>query len=178
MTRPPVVLTVCLGNICRSPTAAAAVREAADAAGIEVEVHSAGTGSWHLGEPPDARMRRAADAAGLTLDGVAQLADAEAIDAADLVLAMDRQNLADLERIAADAGLSTPIRLFRSYDPQVAGVGASPGAGPARDDLEVPDPYYGGADGFAEVVALCRAAAQGVVASLVAQGVPGEPEAR
>ncbi len=154
MSRPPVVLTVCLGNICRSPTAEAALQEAAEDAGVELEVRSAGTGSWHVGNPPDARMRSAAAAEGLTLGGQAEQVDAAALADADLVLAMDRSNLADLRRLAADTGVDTPIELFRSYDPLADGP------------EDVPDPYYGGADGFVEVVAICRRTASAVVTSV------------
>ncbi len=155
--RHPVVLAVCLGNICRSPTAAAALREAADCAGVGLEVRSAGTGRWHVGDPPDARMRRAAAQQGLTLTGVAEQVDADALAEADLVLAMDRGNLADLQQLADRAGVDTPIRLYREFDPD------------ARDDLEVPDPYYGGPDGFVEVVELARRAARGVVDHLAGE---------
>lgn len=154
--RPPLVLTVCLGNICRSPTAEAAIREAATATGTAVEVRSAGTGGWHVGAPPDERMRAAAATVDLVLDGGAEQVAAEHLDAADLVVAMDRQNLADLEGLAATCGADTPIRLFRAFDD----------ASLASGDLEVPDPYYGGPEGFDHVVALCRAAAAGVVAYL------------
>jgi protein-tyrosine phosphatase len=158
----PVLLVVCLGNICRSPTAEAAIREAAAAQGVQIEVRSAGTGAWHLGEPPDARMRAAADQAGLGLDGVAERVTAEAIAEADLVLAMDRSNLADLQALASSAGADTPIRLFREFDPE-----GGPGA-------EVPDPYYGGPDGFATVVEMCRRTASALVADLdaVLSGAP------
>ena len=155
--RHPVVLAVCLGNICRSPTAEAALREAADSAGVDLEVHSAGTGRWHLGDPPDARMRRAAAQQGLTLTGVAEQVDADALAEADLVLAMDRRNLADLQQLAAGRGVDTPIRLYREFDPE------------AGDDLEVPDPYYGGPNGFVEVVEVVRRAAPGVVAHLAGE---------
>lgn len=149
----PVVLTVCLGNICRSPTAEAAIREAADAAGVAVEVRSAGTGGWHVGAPPDARMRAAAADVDLVLDGAAEQVTPALLADADLVVAMDRQNLHDLEALADASGVDTPIRLYRAFDD----------ASVAADDLEVPDPYYGGPDGFAHVVELCRAAASGVV---------------
>jgi protein-tyrosine phosphatase len=151
---PLVVLTVCLGNICRSPTAEAALREAAAAAGVDLEVRSAGTGDWHVGRPPDDRMRVAAADAGLELTGVAAQVDADALRAADLVLAMDRSNLAVLQRLALLADVTTPIRLFREFDPEADG------------QLEVPDPYYGGAEGFAEVVRIARRTAREVVAHL------------
>ena len=163
MNRPLVVLTVCLGNICRSPTAAAAIVEAAAASNVEVEVRSAGTGGWHVGNPPDARMRRAAQDAGLELTGLAEQVDAQAIDDADLVVVMDRQNLADVEAVAASAAVKTPVRLFRTFDPDADG------------DLEVPDPYYGGEQGFIDVVGMCRRAAHGVVAWLDRDPAVGGP---
>lgn len=154
--RPPVVLTVCLGNICRSPTAEATIREAAEAAGVTIEVRSAGTDGWHVGAPPDERMRAAAATVDLVLDGAAEQVTAEHLADADLVVAMDRHNLASLERLARLHGVDTPIRLFRAFDD----------ASVAAGDLEVPDPYYGGPEAFDDVVALCRAAASGVVAYL------------
>ncbi len=160
-TRPLTVLTVCLGNICRSPTAEAAIREAAAANGLALTVRSAGTGSWHLGEPPDARMRAAGAEVGLTLDGVAERVAVSAMAEADLILAMDRSNLAELEQLAAGGDLDTPIVLFRDFDPD-----AAPGA-------EVPDPYYGGTDGFTEVVAICRRTAGELVDALADGGVAG-----
>jgi protein-tyrosine phosphatase len=161
--RPPIVLTVCLGNICRSPTAEAALREAAVAAGVDLEVRSAGTGDWHVGRPPDARMRAAAADVGLELTGTAAQVDADALREADLVLAMDRSNLAALERLALLADVTTPIRLFREFDPEADG------------HLEVPDPYYGGAEGFTEVVQIARRTAREVVAHLVPTARPDEP---
>lgn len=153
--RAPVVLVVCLGNICRSPTAEAALREAAAERGIDLEVRSAGTGDWHVGEPPDPRMREACREAGLELTGTAAQVTADDLAAADLVLAMDRSNLTALERLAELAGVTTPIRLFREFEE-------------GADDLEVPDPYYGGPQGFAEVVRMSRRAARGVVDHLTA----------
>jgi protein-tyrosine phosphatase len=154
---PRRVLTVCLGNICRSPTAEAAILEAATAAGVDLEVASAGTGDWHLGHPPNAQMRAAASAVGLELRGTAQQVDAELIGWADLVLVMDRSNLADVRRIAEGAGVDTPVVLFRRFDPD-----AAPSDGYEAD--EVPDPYGGGPDGFAEVVRICRRTAGALVA--------------
>lgn len=155
-TDPLRLLTVCLGNICRSPTAEAALRAAAGDAGLDVDIGSAGTGGWHLGAPPDPRMRAAAATVGLHLDGAAQQVTAADLASSDLVLAMDASNLRDLQRLAADAGIDVPIRRFRSFDPQAAG------------DLDVPDPYYGGPEGFTEVVALCRRAAAALVGQLAA----------
>lgn len=152
----PVLLAVCLGNICRSPTAEAALREAARDRGLQVEVRSAGTGDWHVGRPPDSRMQEAAAALGLTLGGRAEQVDAAALMAADLVLAMDRSNLADLRRLAAAGGLDADIRLFREFDPQ------------ANGELDVPDPYYGGPEGFTEVVVMVRRTAGHLIEALAA----------
>ena len=152
------ILTVCLGNICRSPTAEAALVEAAEAAGVALEVASAGTGDWHVGQPPHAPMRAAAAAAGLTLRGTAQQVDAELLAWADLVVVMDRSNLADVTSIAETAGVDTPVALFRTFDPTDAP--SVPAEAP-----EVPDPYGGDDEDYAHVVELCRRTARGLVAA-------------
>ncbi|HWH32136.1 MAG TPA: low molecular weight protein-tyrosine-phosphatase [Egibacteraceae bacterium] len=146
------ILVVCLGNICRSPTAEAALREALRDAGLDgqVEVASAGTGDWHLGEPPDARMTRAAAAAGLTLEGTAAQITAEDFRRSDLILVMDRSNLRDVRALAPDEPSRSKVRLYRDFDPDA-------------DHDEVPDPYYGGEDGFHAVVDIARRTARGVV---------------
>lgn len=149
---------MCLGNICRSPTAEAALREAVAEAGLadRVEIDSAGTGDWHVGHPPDPRMTEAAAGVGLTLDGSARQVTPADLRDYDLVLAMDRTNAADLRAMAAgDPDLERRIRLFREFDPDRA-----PGD---ESDLDVPDPYYGGPEGFVRVVEIVRAAAGGIV---------------
>lgn len=151
------VLTVCLGNICRSPTAQAAILEAAAEVGLDLEVDSAGTGDWHIGELPDERMRSAAAAAGLTLDSRARQVEPADLERYDLVLPMDRDNLRVLESMAGDDATrdgAARIELFRTWDPR------------ANGDLEVPDPYYGGHDGFTEVVEICRRTAAALVQDL------------
>jgi protein-tyrosine phosphatase len=155
MTR---ILTVCLGNICRSPTAEAALVEAAGELGVELEVDSAGTGDWHVGRPPDTRMSAASSAVGLALRGTGQQVDASLLAWADLVVVMDRSNLADVTRIAADGGIDTPVVLFRSFDPQLSAD--------ERTDAEVPDPYYGGPEGFVDVVEVCRRTARAIVGDI------------
>lgn len=150
---PMRILTVCLGNICRSPTAQAAILEAAAAADLDVEVDSAGTGDWHIGELPDERMRTAAAAADLHLDSRARQVEPADLSRYDLVLAMDRDNLRVLESLRDDASTAR-VELFRTWDP---------GAG---SDLEVPDPYYGGTRGFDEVVEICRRTARALVEDL------------
>lgn len=151
------VLTVCLGNICRSPTAQAAILEAAAEVGLDLEVDSAGTGDWHIGELPDERMRTAAAASGLTLDTRARQVEPADLERYDLVLPMDRDNLRVLESMSGDdtaGGGTARIELFRTWDPAADG------------DLEVPDPYYGGRDGFTEVVEICRRTAAALVQDL------------
>lgn len=163
--RPQRVLTVCLGNICRSPTAEAALVEAASEAGLTLEVDSAGTGDWHLGHPPNADMRTAAAADGLELRGTAQKVDARLLEWADLVLVMDRSNLADVRSIAERERVDTPVVLFRTFDPEL----------PEHTDGryapdEVPDPYGGATAGFEEVVSICRRTARSLVATWVGSG--------
>lgn len=162
MSNTPVVLMVCLGNICRSPTAETALREAAERAGVAVEVRSAGTGAWHVGSPPDSRMTEAAARIGLTLVGQAEQVDAAAMQAADLVLAMDHSNLGVLRAIAVEQDVTTPVRLFREFDPQAK-----------EGELEVPDPYYGGPRGFDDVVEICRRTAEQLVMDL--EQLTGDP---
>lgn len=145
------ILCVCLGNICRSPAAEAAIRAEAIRAGLRgvVDVDSAGTGSWHLGKRPDKRMRRAADAVGLELDGVARVVEPADFETFDLILAMDRSNEADLCQLAPDAAGRAKVRRFRDFE-----AGA--------DHPDVPDPYLVG--NFGEVVEIVRAGAAGVIA--------------
>lgn len=149
------VLTVCLGNICRSPAAEAAIAEAAAAAGVEVDVDSAGTGAYHVGSPPDHRMRSAGSDAGLHIEGSARQFEPGDFDRYDLIVVMDRSNLRNVLAQAPDEQAADRVRLFRSFDPV-----ADP------DDLEVPDPYYGGPDGFRQVISMVRRAAAGLVAQL------------
>ncbi|HWB72729.1 MAG TPA: low molecular weight protein-tyrosine-phosphatase [Egibacteraceae bacterium] len=149
------ILLVCLGNICRSPTAEAALREALADAGLahRVEVDSAGTGDWNLGKPPDRRMATAARRAGLTLAGRARRVERADLERFDLILAMDRSVAAALRALAPDADTRSKVRLFREFEEDA-------------DGEEVPDPYYGGEQGFARVVDIARAGARGLVARL------------
>lgn len=154
----PTILTVCLGNICRSPTAEAALQQAAASAGVDITVRSAGTGTWHAGQPPNPPMVRAAAAKGLTLAGIAQQVTPDMLRQASLVVAMDQSNLADLERLAAQHNIDTPIELFRRFDPAVAGANDA--------DLDVPDPYEGPDEGFDAVVEICLRTAPHIIAAV------------
>jgi protein-tyrosine phosphatase len=158
------LLFVCLGNICRSPTAEGVMRALVREAGAEaeIEVDSAGTGAWHVGSSPDARASAAARARGIALDGRARQVRAEDLVDFDLLLAMDRSNLADLRALARDDAEREKVRLLREFDPGSAGTG----------DLDVPDPYYGDGDGFAEVLDLVHAACEGLLAEILAGRVP------
>jgi protein-tyrosine phosphatase len=148
------VLFVCLGNICRSPTAEGVMAKLVEAVGLkdDVQLDSAGTGGWHIGSSPAARASAAAAARGITLDGAARQITARDFEDFDLILAMDRANLRDLQAMAPP-GSGARIRLLREFDP--ASVDAS--------ELDVPDPYYSGADGFEEVLDLVQGACDGLL---------------
>jgi protein-tyrosine phosphatase len=151
---PVRVLFVCLGNICRSPTAEGVMRELVereDMAG-RVEVDSAGTGSWHVGSPPDGRARRAARERGIALGGAARQVRPEDFARFDLLLAMDGANQRELLALAPTAEDRERVRLLREFDP----------AG-SDGDLDVPDPYYGAVGGFEEVLDLIEAACGGLL---------------
>ena len=131
----PRLLFVCLGNICRSPTADGVARRLADQRGLDWVIDSAGTGAWHVGNPPDPRMTAAAAKRGIDLAPLrARQAQAEDFLRFDHIFAMDQSNLADLERLRPSQATAS-LNLF-------------------LQDAEVPDPYYGGADGFEHVLDL------------------------
>lgn len=139
------VLCVCLGNICRSPTAEGVLRKLA---GSRMEVESAGTGGWHIGDPPHGPAIDAAKERGYDLSSLrARQFRAQDFEAFELILAMDRQNLADIEALRPQ-GSTTPVRLILDFAPEVAAS-------------EVPDPYYTG--NFDEALDLIEQAAHGVL---------------
>jgi protein-tyrosine phosphatase len=146
-----------MGNICRSPTAEGVMRSLVREAGLEreIEIDSAGTGDWHLGDPPDRRAAEAARRRGITLEGSARQVTLRDFEEFDLVLALDRENLRHL-RALAPPGTEGKIRLLREFDPHSAGA----------PDLDVPDPYYGGPDGFETVLDQVEAACRGLLDAL------------
>ncbi|MGZ4448514.1 MAG: low molecular weight protein-tyrosine-phosphatase [Nocardioides sp.] len=153
------VALVCLGNICRSPMAHVVLAERVAEAGLDdrVEVASSGPGGWHVGDPMDGRAAATLDAAGYDpTRHRARQYDAGWRERHDLVLAMDRQNLADV------GGADDRVRLFGDLDP----------VDPGR---EVPDPYYGGPAGFEEVLAMVERTAAAIVAELVRTPGVGDP---
>jgi protein-tyrosine phosphatase len=167
--QPLRVLFVCLGNICRSPTAEGLMRAKVREAGLQerVALDSAGTGSWHVGEPPDPRAAQAARARGVELESVARQVGPEDFREFDLILAMDEENLRALERLAPDRQAREKLRLLREFEmpPLRAEDGARIDAEGARR-LDVPDPYYGGSDGFERVLAILEACCSGLLEEL------------
>ena len=149
----PSVLFICLGNICRSPTAEAIFKARASAAGLSVYVDSAGTSGWHIGERPDPRSIEAGVAAGYDFSGQYSRKVTRAdFGEFDHILAMDMQNIEALKPLCPDA-YQGKIGLFLDYAPNTA-------------SREVPDPYYGGDDGFERVIAMIEKASDGLVAAL------------
>ena len=150
------IAVVCLGNLCRSPVADVVLNARLEEAGLadRVRVDSWGTGSWHVGGGMDERAATTLTDSGYDASRHrAQQYLARHVDDHDLVLAMDRSNLADLRELGIDP---ERVRLFRDFDPE-------PGDG------EVPDPYYGGESGFREVLAMVERTADALVAELRAQ---------
>jgi protein-tyrosine phosphatase len=140
------IALVCLGNICRSPIAHVVLEDRLARAGLDdrVEVSSSGTGGWHAGEPMDRRAAAVLRDAGY--DPSRHRARTFSTDwyaENDLLLAMDRSNFADMVDQAPTVEQQSQVRMFREFDPQAT-----------ADDDEVPDPWYGGADGFRDVLAM------------------------
>ena len=152
MTR---ILFVCLGNICRSPTAEGVFRQLLrdEAPELRVEVDSAGTADYHIGDPPDARSQRAAARRGIDLSGLrGRQVHPSDFTRFDFILAMDRDNLRDLHAMRP-ANSRAGVRLFMEYAPEAG-------------EFEVPDPYYGGSSGFEDVLDLTAAASRGLLAAI------------
>ncbi len=153
------ILFVCMGNICRSPTAEGVfvrlLRERAPE--LEVEVDSAGTHDYHVGEPPDRRAIAAAARRGVDISTLrARRVDAEDFARFDLILAMDQDNRSTLLRLSP-ASFHERIRLLMEFAGEVEGM------------LDVPDPYYGGAVGFERVLDLVERAAEGLLREIIAR---------
>lgn len=150
------VCFVCTGNICRSPMAESVFRARVAEAGLEdrVEVDSAGTGGWHEGEPADPRTVSVLDEHGYDSEHIARRFQPSWFARLDLVIALDTGHLKALRRLAPTEEDARKIRLLRSHDPA------------ARDDLDVPDPYYGGHDGFEECLGMVEAASTGLLAAV------------
>lgn len=157
MSRQPVrICFVCLGNICRSPTAEGVLRHLVAELDLEdqISIDSAGTAAYHEGERADRRARQAAGVRGIELESRARPFESEDFDRFDYVLAMDAENLRDLRALPGAGAFAGRLTRLRDFDP------ASP------KNADVPDPYYGGDAGFEEVLDLCDAACRGWIAHL------------
>ncbi len=150
------VLFVCMGNICRSPTAEGVFRRKVEEAGLEhaIEIDSAGTHSYHVGEAPDPRAREAAARRGIDLSPLrARQARPVDFERFDYILAMDRDNYRGLEYLSEQASGDGRLRLFLEFARRF-------------DEDEVPDPYYGGDQGFEHVLDLIEDASEGFIEHL------------
>jgi protein-tyrosine phosphatase len=157
---PTRILFVCMGNIIRSPLAENLFRHLANEAGLDgmYEADSAGTGGWHAGEEPDARMRRTARHHGLTYTGSARQVRLDDFDSFDLIIAMDAENRRDLAAMARTPARRRKIRMLLDYDPS---------AGP---QASVPDPYYGGDADFEETYRVIESGVRGLLRKLESTG--------
>ncbi len=137
------ILFVCMGNICRSPAAHGVMEKLIDREGLadRVEVDSAGTGGWHRGNLPDPRMRRHAAQRGYDLTSRARQVNSSDFHDFDLILVMDHQNLRDLQSFVRAPDDLRNVKLFCEFVKD-------------RSETEVPDPYYGGDEGFETVLDL------------------------
>lgn len=153
--RPKAVLFVCLGNICRSPLAEGVFRHLVEERGLShrFTIDSAGTGAWHVGERPDPRSIQVAGSHGVEVPGHARQVTPDDLRRFDVVVAMDRENLAALERMASSVPQAASLHLLRDFDA-------------AADGDEVPDPYYGGPGGFENVYRMVHAACEGLLDEL------------
>jgi protein-tyrosine phosphatase len=147
------ILAVCAGNICRSPAAEAAIREATGRRGLAVEVDSAGTGAWSVGSPPHHQSIEAGRRAGLEISGRARRINKSDFDRFDMILVMDRANLRDVLELAPRLEDRAMVRLFRTFDP-------------TTESDEVPDPYGGSDEDYDRAIMQVLAAAEGLADSL------------
>jgi protein-tyrosine phosphatase len=157
------VCFVCLGNICRSPTAEAVFAKMVKDAGLEAEfvIDSAGTAGYHAGELADSRSRAAATRRGYEIRSRSRQFEPNDFEVFDYICAMDEDNLRELHRISPKKIATTKLFLLRSFD----------ATAPKR--AIVPDPYYGGERGFDEVIDICERACRGLLAHLQGGAVPG-----
>ena len=157
MTTPFRVLFVCLGNICRSPAAEGVMRRFVDDAGLADQVHidSAGTAGWHTGKRADERMRAAALNRGYDLTSRARQVKAPDLRTFDLILAMDQQNLQDLRGLDSEGLHGAKVQLFCDFCTDHA-------------ERQVPDPYYGGPEGFEQVLNLLEDGCRNLLAKVKA----------
>ncbi|MEZ4287570.1 MAG: low molecular weight protein-tyrosine-phosphatase [Polyangiales bacterium] len=155
-SKPVSICFVCLGNICRSPTAESVMKRLVEEANLadEIDVQSAGTSGWHIGAPPDERSRVAAKKHGFDVRGKSQKFEPSFFDRFDFIVAMDRRNYKDIASLARSEDDMAKVTLFRDHDPH------------SPPNADVPDPYYGGDDGFDTVLDICIAGCRGLLTKL------------
>lgn len=155
---PSKILFVCLGNICRSPAAENIMNHLVEQAGLtgQIVCDSAGTSSYHIGSPPDRRMTAAAIRRGIPMRGAARQFTRADFDQFDLILAMDRENYTDIRSLDPTGNYADKVRLMCEFCTR-------------HSTQEVPDPYYGGSDGFDRVLDLLLDACEGLLKSLQPQ---------
>ncbi|MFW6202420.1 MAG: low molecular weight protein-tyrosine-phosphatase [Gemmatimonadota bacterium] len=158
-SEPIKVLFVCLGNICRSPLAEGLFRELVEAEGVaeRFEIDSAGTSSYHTGESPDTRAAKVARRRGVQLSGSARQVTEEDIGSFDYLIVMDTDNLSEVERLAERVKPGAEVHLLREFDPEAEG------------EIEVPDPYYGGPQGFERVHQIIERSCRGLFEHIQAE---------
>jgi protein-tyrosine phosphatase len=147
------VLFVCLGNICRSPLAEGVFRHLVEEAELaqQFEIDSAGTSGYHTGDPPDPRTTEVAARRGVTLAGESRQITRSDVERYDYLIVMDAHNESEVRRLAASVDPGIEVRRLLSFDPEAGG------------DLDVPDPYYGGPDGFERVHDMVERACRGLL---------------
>ena len=152
MKSPFRVLFVCMGNICRSPAAEGVLADTLQKTDLarRVVIDSAGTGGWHAGNRADSRMRACASDLGYDLTSIARQVSLSDFDSFDLILAMDKENLADLRQLQSRNPGRAEVRLFCDFCSE-------------HDETEVPDPYYGGDEGFEKVLDLIEDGCRGIL---------------
>ena len=161
------ILFVCLGNICRSPIAEGIFAHLVRERGLADRylADSAGTGGWHVGEPPDRRAIAVSAKRGVSLPSVCRQVAGTDFQEFDLILAMDRNNRKDLEDLCP-APLRRKIKLMREFDRDLGAAHAGSGAARAGSDLDVPDPYYGGPYEFDTVYEMLNRCCSGLLDTL------------
>jgi protein-tyrosine phosphatase len=158
---------VCLGNICRSPMAEGVFRHLVEQAGLaeQFQIESAGIGGWHTGQAPDLRAQATARTHGLTLINRAQQFRPADFARLDVILALDGEVASELRRMAPSARERDKVHLLREYDPLLA---AKPGDKRRDTELDVPDPYYGGVEGFEDAYLMIERSSRRLLESLTA----------
>lgn len=152
---PCKICFVCLGNICRSPTAEGVFQHLVNERGLEsyFNVDSAGTSAYHIGEPANSKSQWVASQQGVQLKSKARRFESEDLDEFDLILAMDHENLRNIKHLDGNDTHSNKIKLLREFDPH-------------PEDRAVPDPYYGGMDGFQRVFDVIKRSSEALLDEL------------